>query len=83
MVKQRTAEPPGTQRDMVADDSSAGTLSRQSDGANGARSKNCMHPLHEYNLLVSEATEGGQANAGDTVSEAGHGATDDQEGTEP
>ena len=38
----RTAESPGTQWDTAADNRSAGPLPRQSDGANGARSKNGM-----------------------------------------
>ena len=41
-----------------------------------------MQPRRKYDLLASEVTEGGQANAGDAGSEAGHGATGDQEGTE-
>ena len=73
----RTAGPPGTQQDTAADDGSAGLLQRQSDGANSARSKNAMRPRRKYNLLASETTEGGRANAGDTGSETGHGATEE------
>ena len=52
-----------------------GTLSRQSDGTDGARSKNSMHPRCEYDLLASEASEGGRANAGTSAQGDGHGAT--------
>ena len=65
---------------MAADDGSAGLLPRQSDGANSPRSKNGMHPRREYDLLGSEATEGGPDNTGNTGSKDGHGATEDQEG---
>ena len=34
------------------------------NGANGARSKNGMHSHREYNILASEATEGGRARGG-------------------
>ena len=78
----RTVEPPGPQRGMVTDDSSAGTLSRQFYGANGARSKNGMHPRREYNLLASEVPEGGRANAGGTGSKAGYGAMANQDRTD-
>ena len=73
----RTAGPPGTQQDTAADDGSAGLLQRQSDGADSARSKNAMRPRRKYNLLASETTEGGRANAGDSGSETGHGATEE------
>ena len=74
----QTVEPPGTQQDMAADDDSVGTLPRKSEGANSARSKNGMHPCREYDLLASEATEGGQANTGAAGSEASHWATEEQ-----
>ena len=60
-----------------------GALPRKSDGADSARSKNGMHPRRESDLLASEATEGGRANVRGTGSEASHGATEEQEGTEP
>ena len=41
-----------------------------------------MHQRREYDLLVSEAKEGGQSNAGDTSRESGHGAMDEQEMTD-
>ena len=44
---------------MEADNDSAGPLPQQYDSANGARSKNCMHLRRKYNLLASEAPEGG------------------------
>ena len=72
--KPRTAAPP-QQRSTVADDDSAGTLPRKSNGANGARSKNGMHPRREYNLLALEAPEGGQANAVPSARGDSHGAT--------
>ena len=37
-----------------------------------------MHLCRDSNLLASESTEGGRANAGDTNSEAGHGAMEQQ-----
>ena len=59
----------------AADDDSAGPLLRQSDGADGARSKNGMHPRRDYNLLASEAPEGVRANAGPSARGEGNGAT--------
>ena len=79
----RTADPLVPQQGMAADNGSAGPLPRQSDSAEGARSKNGMHPQRKYELLASEAPEGGRANTGDTGSEAFHGATADQDGTDP
>ena len=79
----RTAEPPGPHRGTAADDGSAETPPRQSEGAGSARSKNGMHPRRKYDLLAEEAPEGGRDNAGDTGSEAGHGGTVDQNRTDP
>ena len=40
-----------------------------------------MLARREYDRLASEATEGGQANAGAAGEEDGHGATANREGT--
>ena len=53
------AELLGKQRDTAADDGSAEPLPWQSDGPDKARTKNGMHLCREYDLLASEATEGG------------------------
>ena len=60
---------------MAADNKSAGTLPHQSDGANNTRSKNGMHLHRKYDLLASEAPEGGRANAGTSARGDDHGAT--------
>ena len=67
---------------MASDDGSAGPLLQKSDGADSARPQNGMHPRRGFDLLASEAREGGRSNAGDTGREAGHGVMEDQEGTE-
>ena len=46
----------------------------QSDSADGARSEHGALGRREYYRLASEATEGGQAKAGTTAREDGHGA---------
>ena len=53
----------------------------QSDVVDGARSKHGALVCCEYNLLASEATEGGPANAGAISSQDGHGASENREGT--
>ena len=53
----------------------------QSDGAYGARSKHGALACREYDILSSEATEGGHANAGGVGREEGHGALENQEGS--
>ena len=62
-----------------ADDGSAGHMPRQS---NGARSEQGALARREYDLLASEATECGRANAGASGSEASHGSAVEQEGME-
>ena len=76
------ADLPGTETKTAANDGSAGPLLRKSEDADSTRFKNGMHPCHEYDFLASEATEEVRANAGDTGSEASHGATEEQERTE-
>ena len=58
MGGQQTEEPPGT-TEMAEDNGSVDTWPRQSDGADGARSEHGALVRREYNLLTSEATEGG------------------------
>ena len=62
-------------RDTEVDENSAGPLPRQSDGTDGARPKNGMHPRCEYGLLAPEEPEGGRSNTGPWVRGDGHGAT--------
>ena len=81
MGGQWTAEPPGKETKTAADGGSGGDLPRQSDGADGARSEHGSLARCEYDLLTSEATKGGPANAGGAVSEDGHGALVNREGT--
>ena len=80
---QQTAEPTGTM-ETAEDDGSAGPRKEQSDGVNGARSKNSALARREYNILALKATEGGQAIAGTAGGDDGHGALAYQEitGTE-
>ena len=70
----KTAVPPH-QSGTSADDNSAGPLPRQYNCADGASSKYGIHPRRKYNLLASEALEGGQANAGPIAKGDGHGDT--------
>ena len=70
----RTVPPPRLSC-TAADDVSAGPLTRKSDGVNGSRTENGMHPRREYGLLALEEPEGGQANAGTRARGDGHGAT--------
>ena len=72
MGGQRTEEPPDT-TETAEDGGSVGPRPRQYDGANGARSEHGELARHEYDLLSSEATEGGLANAGGAGSEDVHG----------
>ena len=81
MGGQRTAEPPNT-TETAEEDGSAGTWPRQSDGANGARSEHGALARCEYNLLASEATEGGPDNSGAAGGEDGHGDLANRGGTE-
>ena len=81
MGGQRTEEPP----DMIEtaeDGGSAWPRTRQSDGTDGARSKQGALARHKYNILKLEETEGGPANAGGVGSKDGHGAWANWEGTE-
>ena len=50
---------PSCPRDLAVDNNSAGPLSRQYDGADGARPENGMHLHCKYDLLVPEELEGG------------------------
>ena len=75
----RTAEPPDTM-ELAEKDGSKGPRPAQSDGADGARSEHGALAHRKYNRLASEATEGGQANAGAVGGEDGHGDTDNREG---
>ena len=79
---QQTAEPPETM-ETVEDDGSAGPCQEQSEGVDGTRSEHGALTHHKYNILVSEATEGVQANAGATGGEGGHGALEEERGKTP
>ena len=81
MGGQRTEEPPAT-TEVSEEDGSAGPRPRQSDGADGARSNHGALVCRKYNILASEATEGGSANAGAAGSENVHGALANREGAE-
>ena len=59
-----------------------GPRTRQSNSADGARSKHGAFARREYDLLASEVTDGGPANAGVSGSKVGHGALANREGTE-
>ena len=60
----RTAEPPDTEIETLADDGSTGTLPRQSDGAVGAMSEHGAFAHRKYDLLASEAPDGGLSQCG-------------------
>ena len=70
----RTAAPSAT-IETAAGDGGEGPRPEHFDGADGARTKNGMHPRREYDNVVSEATERGQARARVAAGEDGHGAT--------
>ena len=75
MVHEPRTAPPLCPSGTSADDNSAGPLMQQSNGADGARSKNGMHPRRKYNLVALEEPEGGQLNAGPRKRRDGHRAT--------
>ena len=50
--------------ETVAEDGGEGPPTEHLDGADGARTENGMHPLREYENLVLEAMDRGQASAG-------------------
>ena len=81
MGGQRMEDPPGT-ADTAEDDCSMGPQPRQSDSADGARSKHGAFARRKYGLLASEATEGVPSNAGAAGSKDGHGDLANQEGAE-
>ena len=71
---QQTVEPAAT-TDMAEDNCSAVPRQEQSDSADGARSEHGALARCNYDILASEATEGGQANAGTAGGEDSHGAS--------
>ena len=83
MGRLRTADPLRTQRDTAADDGRMENLQRYTAGTNGAMLKHGMLARREYGLLTPAGTAVDPADAGDPGSEAGHGATADQDGREP
>ena len=74
---QQTAEPAETM-ETAEDNGSMGPWQEQSDGA---RSKHGALARCVYDILVSEATEGGQSNLGVTGGEDGYTALSNREGT--
>ena len=82
MGEPRTAEPPRPQRSTEAYTDSAENQPRHTAGTNGARPKHGALTRHEYGFLAPAGTVVDHADAGDTGSEAGHGATTDQDGTD-
>ena len=54
---------------------------RQSNGIDGVRSEHGALARCKYNILESEAMEGGPTNAGAAGVEVNHGASANQEGT--
>ena len=81
MGGQRTEEPPDT-TETAEDNGSAGSRLQQSDGADRTRSKHGALARREYDLLASEATEGGPDNTVANGSKEGHEAWANREGTE-
>ena len=67
--------------ETAEDNGSAGPRKEQSDGVDGTRSDHGAVTRRDYSRLALEATEGGQANAGASGGEDGHGALANQEGT--
>ena len=72
---QQMAEPPVTM-ETAEGDGSAGPRQEQSDGVDSARSEHGALARRKYDILASEAKEGGQANAGAAGREEGHGASE-------
>ena len=63
----------------MADNGSAGTLPRHTTGTDGARPEHGALVRREYSLLALEGMAFDPADTGDTVSEASHGSTADQD----
>ena len=80
-----TAAPPSALR-RTAEGGRGGikqvSTQRNSDGTNGARPKHGALARRKYGLLVPAGTVVDPYNVGDPGSEAGHGATEDQDGRE-
>ena len=68
---------------MAADNDRAGTPPRHTVGTDGARPAHGTLVRREYGLLAPTGTTVDPADAGDSVSEAGHGVTGYQDGREP
>ena len=66
--------------ETVVGDSGEGSLPKNFNEADGARTKNCMHPRREYKNVASEVSERGQASAGAAAGEDSHGATETRTG---
>ena len=65
---------PSKEMETAAGDGGAGHLPEHFDGADGATTKNGMHPCSEYDNVALEALERGQASAGRVAGEDIHGA---------
>ena len=76
----RTAEPPVPQQSTAADDSRAETPPSNTTGTAIARPEHGALARREYGLLAPTGTAVNQGDAGDLSSDAGHGATGDQDG---
>ena len=65
--------------ETAAEDVSEGPQPEHFGGADGARTKNSMHPHHEYDNVVLQAKEGDQASAVAAARKDGHGAPEGRE----
>ena len=61
--------------ETAAGDGGEGPRPEHFDGADGARTKNGMHPRRKYDNVASEAMERGQASSGAAAGEDSHGVT--------
>ena len=66
---------PSEAMETAAGDGGEGHLPENFDSADGATTEKGKHPRREYDNVVSEALERGQASAGPAAGEDGHGAT--------
>ena len=62
--------------ETAAGDGGEGPWPEHFDGADGATTKNGMHPRREYDNVVLEAMERGQDSTGGAAGEDSHGATE-------
>ena len=79
----RTAELPRPKRDIAAGDGSAENRPRHTAGTDGARPEHGAVSRRKYGSLAPAGTAVNQPDTGERGNKACHGATTEQDGTDP